>query len=454
MCTKLLPPGVCYPVVSSGNVELLDYEPEGEDLTAQQFSEAGAGDERCPTPRAFTVDDLLDNIATADPADLEDADNAGRTSLEDIAGAARLSSDSPLCVPPFSLPPEDKLILLPHIEFMAYQRLNEMWCNEMWCNGLAGKIAEAEAREQAKREGAERVAEREAALAAAARKQEEESEAALAAAPGKQEEEREAALAGAARKQEEERAAALAAARKQEEDRNAELAEREAYVQAAMATQGALRSRPDHLEFPPHGPHAEALPSPSPHRRVVAPLQLQSQRASVAKENGREVAATPEFSVTLGRPAGKGGASTAAEAAGPPVRPLHALPMFLEGTRTTVGRRLLHLLAGRTVGVTKIRRPRAGRTTTAAPPSLRKGTVPEMAGEGKPRGPSLPDLRRRAATAGAGVGAQNVNSAPILRLGVAAAGAKTGAGATAGRPAMTAVAAEKGDGSQTTETGK
>ncbi|CAB1104417.1 unnamed protein product [Ectocarpus sp. CCAP 1310/34] len=45
--------------------------------------------------------------------------------------------------------------------------------DEMWCDGLAGKIAEAEAREQAKREDAERLAEREAALAAAARKQEE-----------------------------------------------------------------------------------------------------------------------------------------------------------------------------------------------------------------------------------------------------------------------------------------
>ncbi|CAB1105828.1 unnamed protein product [Ectocarpus sp. CCAP 1310/34] len=156
----------------------------------------------------------------------------------------------------------------------------------------------------------------------------------------------------------------------------------------------------------------------------------------------------------------------------PPGRPLHALQMFLEGTRTTVGRRLLHLRAGRTVGVTKIRRPRAGRTTTAAPPSLREGAAPDMAGEGEPWGPSLPGLHRRAATAGAGVGAQNVNSAPILRLGVvaagaetvvgetrlrlaiAAAGAKTGAGATAGRPVLTAVAAEKEDGSQATVTGK
>ncbi|CAB1108906.1 unnamed protein product [Ectocarpus sp. CCAP 1310/34] len=429
------------------NVEILDYEAEGEAPTAERFPAAGAGDESRPMPIVFTVDNLLANIATADPADLEEAYNAGRASLQDVAGAARLSSDSPLFVPPFSLPPEDKLILLPHNEFMAYQKLNEMWCNS-----LAGKIAEAEAREQAKREDAERVAEREAALAAAARKQEE----------------CEAALAAAARKQEEERAAALTAARKQEEDRKAELAEREAYVQAAMAKQGALRSRLDHLEFRPHGPHAAALPSPSPHRRVVAPPQLQSQRASVAKENGREVAATPEFSVTLGRPAGEDGASTAAAAAGS----LHALHMVLEGTRTTVGRRLLRLRARRTVGVTKMRRPRAGRTTTAAPPSLREGAAPEMAGEGNPWGPSLPVLRRRAATAGAGVGAQNVNSAPILRLGVgaagaetvvgetrlhlgvAAAGARTGAGATVGRPVLTVVAAEKGDGSQATVTGK
>ncbi|CAB1109936.1 unnamed protein product [Ectocarpus sp. CCAP 1310/34] len=67
--------------------------------------------------------------------------------------AAHLSSDSPLFVPPFSLPPEDRLFLLPHDEFMAYQRLNEMWCD-----GLAGKIAEAEAREQPKREDAGRLA--------------------------------------------------------------------------------------------------------------------------------------------------------------------------------------------------------------------------------------------------------------------------------------------------------
>ncbi|CAB1115323.1 unnamed protein product [Ectocarpus sp. CCAP 1310/34] len=230
------------------NVEILDYEPEGEAPTAEQFPAAGAGDESRPMPIVFTVNSLLANIATADPADLEEAYSPGRASLEDIAGAAQ-----------------------------------------------------ADAREHAKREDAERVAEREAALAAAARKQEEE---------------REAALATAARKQEEERAAALAAARKQEEDRKAELAEREAYVQAAMAKQGALRSRLDHLEFRPRGPHAAALPSLSPNRRVVAPPQLQSQRASVAKENGREVAATPEVSVTLGRRAGEDGASTAAEAAG------------------------------------------------------------------------------------------------------------------------------------------
>ncbi|CAB1103608.1 unnamed protein product [Ectocarpus sp. CCAP 1310/34] len=156
----------------------------------------------------------------------------------------------------------------------------------------------------------------------------------------------------------------------------------------------------------------------------------------------------------------------------PPGRPLHALHMVLEGTRTTIGRQLLCPRAGRTVGVTKIRRPRAGRTTTAAPPSLREGAASEMAGEGEPWGTSLPGLRRRVAIAGAGVGAQNVNNAPILRLGVgaagaetvvgetrlrlgvAAAGARTRAGATAGRPALTAVAAEKGDGGQATVTGK
>ncbi|CAB1106393.1 unnamed protein product [Ectocarpus sp. CCAP 1310/34] len=187
------------------NVEILDYEPEGEAPTAEQFPAASAEDESPPMSMVFTVDDLLDNIATADPAELERAYNTGRVSLEDIVEAAHLSSDSPLFVPPFSLPPEDRLILLPHDEFMAYQRLNEMWCD-----GLAGKIAEAEAREQAKREDAERLAEREAALAAAARKQEEEREAVRAAAARKQEEEREAALAAAARKQEEERAAVLA----------------------------------------------------------------------------------------------------------------------------------------------------------------------------------------------------------------------------------------------------
>ncbi|CAB1116405.1 unnamed protein product [Ectocarpus sp. CCAP 1310/34] len=152
-------------------------------------------------------------------------------------------------------------------------------------------------------------------------------------------------------------------------------------------------------------------------------------------------------------------------------RPTSSRPAHVPGGDKNYSRSAA-LRAGRAVGVTKIRRARAGRTTTTAPPSLPEGAAPEMAGEGKPRGPSLPGLRRRAATAGAGVGAQNVNSAPILRLGVgaagaetvvgetrlrlgvAAAGAKTGAGATAGRPALTAVAAEKGDGSQATVTGK
>ncbi|CAB1108853.1 unnamed protein product [Ectocarpus sp. CCAP 1310/34] len=290
------------------NVEILDYEPEGEAPTAEQFPAAGAEDESPPMSMVFTVDDLLDNIATADPAELERAYNTGRVSLEDIVEAAHLSSDSPLFVPPFSLPPEDRLILLPHDEFMAYQRLNEMWCD-----GLAGKIAEAEAREQAKREDAERLAEREAALAAAARKQEEEREAVRAAAAKKQEEEREAALAAAARKQEEERAAVLA--------------EREAYLQAARAKQGALRSRLKELEPRHQDPRA----APHPRRRVIVPPPTQSQvhlgshRTASPHEKEREVAAsptneqerkrtaTPEFSVTLGLPAGaEDGASFAA----------------------------------------------------------------------------------------------------------------------------------------------
>ncbi|CAB1102911.1 unnamed protein product [Ectocarpus sp. CCAP 1310/34] len=176
---------------------------------------------------------------------------------------------------------------------MEYQRLNEMWCD-----GLAGNIAEAEAREQAKREDAERLAEREAALAAAARKQEEEREAVRAAAARKQEEEREAALAAAARKQEEKRAAVLA--------------EREAYLQAARTKQGALRSRLKELEPRHQDPRA----APHPLRRVIVPVPTQSQvhlgshRTASPHEKEREVAAsptneqerkrtaTPEFSVT------------------------------------------------------------------------------------------------------------------------------------------------------------
>ncbi|CAB1104855.1 unnamed protein product [Ectocarpus sp. CCAP 1310/34] len=103
------------------NVEILDYEPEGEAPTAEQFPAAGAVDESPPMFMVFTVDELLDNIATADPAELERAYNNGRVSLEDIVEAAHLSSDSPLFVPPFSLPPEDRLIPLPHGEFMAYK---------------------------------------------------------------------------------------------------------------------------------------------------------------------------------------------------------------------------------------------------------------------------------------------------------------------------------------------
>ncbi|CAB1119116.1 unnamed protein product [Ectocarpus sp. CCAP 1310/34] len=109
---------------------------------------------------------------------------------------------------------------------------------------------------------------------------------------------------------------------------------------------------------------------------------------------------------------------------------------------------------------------KSGTDDHTAPPSLREGAASEITGEGEPWGTSLPGLRRRAAITGAGVGAQKVNSAPILRLGVAgaetgvgetrlrlgvaAAGARTRAGAIAGRPALTAVAAEKGDGGQAT----
>ncbi|CAB1118595.1 unnamed protein product [Ectocarpus sp. CCAP 1310/34] len=91
------------------NVEILDYEPEGEAPTAEQFPAAGAEDESPPMSMVFTVDDLLDNIATGDPAELERAYNTGRVSLENIVEAAHLSSDSPLFVAPFSLPPEDPL---------------------------------------------------------------------------------------------------------------------------------------------------------------------------------------------------------------------------------------------------------------------------------------------------------------------------------------------------------
>ncbi|CAB1106088.1 unnamed protein product [Ectocarpus sp. CCAP 1310/34] len=142
--------------------------------------------------------------------------------------------------------------------------------------------------------------------------------------------------------------------------------------------------------------------------------------------------------------------------------------MVLEKTRTSVGRRLRCPRAGGTVGATGIRRPRAGRTTTTASPSLREGAASEITGEGEPWGTSLRGLRRRVAIAGAGVGAQSDNSAPILRLGVGAAGAetvvgetrlrlgvavagaRTRAGAIAGRPALTAVAVGKGDGGQAT----
>ncbi|CAB1109575.1 unnamed protein product [Ectocarpus sp. CCAP 1310/34] len=146
--------------------------------------------------------------------------------------------------------------------------------------------------------------------------------------------------------------------------------------------------------------------------------------------------------------------------------------MVLGKTRISVGRRLRCPRAGRTIGATGIRRPRAGRTTTTASRSLRVGAASEITGESEPWGTSLRGLRRRVAIAGAGVGAQSDNSGPILRLGVGAAGAetvvgetrlrlgvavagaRTRAGAIAGRPALTAVAVGKGDGGQATVTGK
>ncbi|CAB1097928.1 unnamed protein product [Ectocarpus sp. CCAP 1310/34] len=80
------------------NVEFLDYEPEGGAPPAGQFPAAGAEDESPPMSMVFIVDDLLDNIATADPAELERAYNTGRVCLEDIVEAAHLST-----IPPFSL---------------------------------------------------------------------------------------------------------------------------------------------------------------------------------------------------------------------------------------------------------------------------------------------------------------------------------------------------------------
>ncbi|CAB1116812.1 unnamed protein product [Ectocarpus sp. CCAP 1310/34] len=229
------------------NVEILDYEAEGEAPTAEQFPAAGPGDESHPMPVVFTFDNLLANIATADPAELERAYNTGWTYL--FGGYCRsgpLSSDFPLFVPPFSLPPEEKLLLLPYDEFLAYQALNEMWCN-----GLARKVADAEAREKAEREDAEQEEEREAARAAAARKQAEEREAAGLLLGGSRRRSGRLPgllLRGSRRRSAEEREAArAAAARKQEEERATALAEREAYLQAARAKQVALRSRLEDL---------------------------------------------------------------------------------------------------------------------------------------------------------------------------------------------------------------
>ncbi|CAB1118336.1 unnamed protein product [Ectocarpus sp. CCAP 1310/34] len=345
----------------------------------------------------------------------------------------------------------------------------------------------AEAREKAERDDAEQEEEREAAWAAAARKQAEDREAARAAAARKQAEDREAARTAAARKQAEKRGAAraaaarkqvedreaarAAAARKQEEERAAALAEREAYLQAARAKQGALRSRLEDLEPRHQHPRAAAVPSPYPRRRIIVRPPTQSQvplgsrstasphekerevAATPTNEKERERATTPEFSVTLGLPAGaEDGASFPAATT---VYEFHvgdtaflSRPLEMPASEVTfhdedklaalfawaVGRRLLRLKAVRAVGVTKIRRPRAGRTTTAAPPGLREGAASEITGEGKPWGTSLPGLRRRAAIAGAGVGAQNVNSTPILRRSVGAAGAETVVGETCLRP--------------------
>ncbi|CAB1099306.1 unnamed protein product [Ectocarpus sp. CCAP 1310/34] len=218
-----------------------------------------------------------------------------------------------------------------------------------------------------------------------------------------------------------------------------------------------------------HTPYLAKLPPSS--RQSVFQLLFALRRATFHEgPQGTSVVTQDRgFQLPLARAASTNDSSTIYK---PPDRPLHALRMVLERTRTSVGRRLRCPRAGRTVGATGIRRPRAGRTTTTAPPILREGAASEITGDGEPWGTSLPGLRRRAAIAGAGVGAQNFNSAPILRLGVGAAGAEAGvgetrlrlgvaatgartrAGAIAGRPALTAVAAEKGDGGQATVAGK
>ncbi|CAB1104974.1 unnamed protein product [Ectocarpus sp. CCAP 1310/34] len=88
------------------NVEILHYEPEGEAPTAEQFPAAGAEDESPPMPMVFTVDNLRDNIATADPAELKRPYNTGCVSLEDIVEAAHLSGDTAFLSRPLEMPAE------------------------------------------------------------------------------------------------------------------------------------------------------------------------------------------------------------------------------------------------------------------------------------------------------------------------------------------------------------
>ncbi|CAB1107135.1 unnamed protein product [Ectocarpus sp. CCAP 1310/34] len=245
------------------NVEILDYEPEGEAPTAEQFPAAGAGDESPPMPM------------------VSGGTGAGLQHRTCLSGGYCRSGPSVVRFPPF----RSSFLALAgrQINPLAPRRVCGVPKVERDVVRRSCRIAEAEAREQAKREDAERLAERETALAAAARKQ--------------------------------------------EEERAAVLAEREAFLQAARAKQGALRSRLEELE----SRHLDPRAAPDPRRRVIVPPPTQSQvplgshRTTSPHEKEREVAApptsekerertaTPEFSVTLGLPAGaEDGASFAA----------------------------------------------------------------------------------------------------------------------------------------------